>query len=186
MAPLNWKTLGVTLGASCGGSARRSCWQVARPSGEVSRARADHLNCLDRQIAEMRAARAMFETGAETRATAAECWRVYQGQVEAGENGELTALECADKKNKRRFRLITQLPLTAPVRNFRGLRAPAGHERWPRSAWPRARCASGSKRKITSSPLLRPTTRRGSRALAIARRSSTHSPRSAGTSAVSP
>jgi hypothetical protein len=61
---------------------------------EVTQARVDHLNCLDRQIAETRAAKTMFETGAQTRATAAECWRVYQSQVSAGADGEVTALEC--------------------------------------------------------------------------------------------
>jgi len=62
--------------------------------GEASQARVDHLNCLDRQIGEMRAAKSMFETGAQTRATAAECWRVFQSQVQAGEDAEATALEC--------------------------------------------------------------------------------------------
>jgi len=62
--------------------------------GEVSQARVNHLNCLDRQLAETRAAKSMFETGAQTRATAAECWRVFQGQVQAGEDAEATALEC--------------------------------------------------------------------------------------------
>ena len=61
---------------------------------EVSNARVNHLNCLDQQIADMRAAKSMFETGAQTRATAAECWRVFQGQVQAGEDAEVTALEC--------------------------------------------------------------------------------------------
>ena len=61
---------------------------------EASRARVDHLNCLDRQIAEMRAAKTMFETGAQTRARAAECWRVFQSQVQAGEDAEVTAVEC--------------------------------------------------------------------------------------------
>jgi hypothetical protein len=63
-------------------------------SREVTRARVDHLNCLDRQIAETRAAKSMFETGAQTRATAAECWRVFQSQVQAGVDAEVTALEC--------------------------------------------------------------------------------------------
>jgi hypothetical protein len=62
--------------------------------GEVSQARTDHLNCLDRQIGEMRAAKSMFETGAQTRATAAECWRVFQSQVQAGEDADATALAC--------------------------------------------------------------------------------------------
>jgi hypothetical protein len=42
----------------------------------------------------MRAAKSMFETGAETRARAAECWRVFQSQVQSGEDAEVTALEC--------------------------------------------------------------------------------------------
>ena len=62
--------------------------------GEVSQARANHLNCLDRQIADRRAAKSMFETGAQTRATAAECWRVFHSQVQTGEDAEATALEC--------------------------------------------------------------------------------------------
>jgi len=33
-----------------------------------------------------------------------------------------------DKKNKRRFRLISCLPLTEPALDFRGLRRPAGME----------------------------------------------------------
>ena len=61
---------------------------------EVSKARVDHLNCLDRQLAEMKAAKSMFETGAQTKATAAECWRVFQSQVRAGVDAEVTALEC--------------------------------------------------------------------------------------------
>lgn len=61
---------------------------------EVSQARVNHLNCLDRQIDEMRAAKSMSETGAQTRATAAECWRAFQGQVQAGEDADTTALEC--------------------------------------------------------------------------------------------
>ena len=36
----------------------------------------------------------MFETGAQTRATAAECWRVFRSQVQGGEDAEATALEC--------------------------------------------------------------------------------------------
>ena len=62
--------------------------------GEASQARVEHLNCLDRQIDDMRAANAMSETGAQTRATAAECWRVFHSQVQAGRDAEVTALEC--------------------------------------------------------------------------------------------
>jgi hypothetical protein len=61
---------------------------------EVTQARVDHLNCLDRQIVETRAAKSMFETSAQTRATAAECWRVFQSQISAGADAEVTALEC--------------------------------------------------------------------------------------------
>jgi hypothetical protein len=62
--------------------------------GEVSQARMNHLNCLDQQIADVRAAKSMFQSGLETRATAAECWRVFQSQVQAGQDAEATAIEC--------------------------------------------------------------------------------------------
>jgi hypothetical protein len=61
---------------------------------EASQARVDHLSCLDRQMAEMRAAKSMSDTGAETRASAAACWRVFHSQVQAGQDAEVTAVEC--------------------------------------------------------------------------------------------
>ena len=63
-------------------------------SGEVRKARENHVSCLDRQLDEVQAAKSMFESAAQTRAVAADCWRVFQGQVAAGEDAEVTAVEC--------------------------------------------------------------------------------------------
>ena len=63
-------------------------------SSEVRKAREHHLSCLDRQLDEVHAAKSMFESAALTRAVAADCWRVFHGQVAAGQDAEVTAVEC--------------------------------------------------------------------------------------------
>ena len=63
-------------------------------SGEVRKARENHLSCLDRQLDEVQAAKSMFDSAAQTRVAAADCWRVFQGQVAAGQDAEVTAVEC--------------------------------------------------------------------------------------------
>ena len=63
-------------------------------SGEVRKARENHLSCLDRQLVEVQAAQSMFDSAEQTKATAADCWRTFQRQVAAGQDGEVTAVEC--------------------------------------------------------------------------------------------
>jgi len=63
-------------------------------AGEVREARDNHLSCLDRQLVEVQAAQSMFDSAQQTKATAAECWRVFQRQVAAGQDAEVTAVEC--------------------------------------------------------------------------------------------
>jgi hypothetical protein len=53
----------------------------------------------------------------------------------------------ADKKNKRRFRLISCLPLTEPALDFRGLRPPAGVFRVCRCARRTRRIHSPDRRR---------------------------------------
>ena len=61
---------------------------------EVRKARENHLSCLDRQLDAVYEAKSMFESAAQTRAAAADCWRVFQGQRAAGQDAQLTAVEC--------------------------------------------------------------------------------------------
>jgi hypothetical protein len=63
-------------------------------SGEVREARENHLSCLDRQLVEVQAAQAMFDSAEQTKAAAADCWQVFQRQVAAAQDAEVTAVEC--------------------------------------------------------------------------------------------
>jgi hypothetical protein len=63
-------------------------------SGEVRKARENHLSCLDRQMVEVQAAQSMYDSAERTKATAADCWTVFHRQVAAGQDAEVTAVEC--------------------------------------------------------------------------------------------
>jgi hypothetical protein len=63
-------------------------------SSEVRQARVDHVSCLDRQFDDTQAAKSMSDSAAQTRAVAADCWRVFNSQVAAGISPEMTEVEC--------------------------------------------------------------------------------------------
>lgn len=62
--------------------------------GEVRKARVNHVACLDRQVDDLRAAKSMFDSAAQTRAVAADCWRVFHSQVAVGVDAGKTEVEC--------------------------------------------------------------------------------------------
>lgn len=63
-------------------------------SSEVREARVKHSSCLDRQADDLRAAKAMYDSSALTRAHAADCWRVFHAQVTLGVDAQRTEVEC--------------------------------------------------------------------------------------------
>ena len=88
------KVAPVSRLSRCGGRAPRCYWCGCVTSGEVRKARENHLSCLDRQLVEVQAAQSMFGSAEQTKAAAADCWRVFQRQIAAGQDGEVTAVEC--------------------------------------------------------------------------------------------